>query len=167
MSKLAPKQSQNVKKGQLRWLWVAAVIMLVDQLSKMWAVHNLKYAVPEQVFPGFNLTLLYNYGAAFSFLDNSSKTWQVFFLAAVALIVIAILLIWVSRIPKTQHILPIGLCLIVGGAVGNLYDRIAHGYVVDFLDFYVNNYHWPAFNVADSSICVGAILVIIVSFKRG
>ena len=169
MSKTSPSNAEMPKterKGRLRYLWVAATIILLDQLTKLWAIYHLTYAAPKAVFPGFNLTLLYNYGAAFSFLDNSSKTWQVFFLSAIAIIVIIALLIWMVRIPRTQHMLPLGLCLIVGGAIGNLYDRIAYGYVIDFLDFYIKNYHWPAFNIADSAICVGAFLVIISSFRK-
>ena len=108
---------------------------------------------------------MHNYGAAFSFLSNANTTWQVIVLSAIALIVAIVILIWLARLPKNKNLTACALSLILGGALGNVYDRMIHGYVVDFLDFHINNYHWPAFNIADSAICIGAVILILISFK--
>lgn len=153
------------KTGQLRWLWIAAAVMIADFVSKYLAVTHLTFAKPVGVFPGFELTLLYNYGAAFSFLD-SQPGWQVFFLSGLAGVISLVILIWISRLPRNNNIAAIGLSLILGGALGNLYDRLTYGYVIDFIDVYYKNYHWPAFNIADMGICVGAFLVILSGLKK-
>ena len=158
---IMPKPS----KGQLRWLWVAVFVLILDFVSKFLAAKHLTYAVPKKIFPGFELTLLHNYGAAFSFLDNQPG-WQIFVLSAIAIMVSLVILVWISRLDRSANIFAIGLSLILGGALGNLYDRLAYGYVVDFIDIYYKNYHWPAFNIADAAICVGAFLVILKSFSK-
>jgi signal peptidase II len=112
------------------------------------------------VIPGLNLTLVHNTGAAFSLLRDAGG-WQRIFFITLALIISAVLLNWLRRIPPGQRWLPVTLALILGGAAGNLWDRIFLGYVVDFLDVYVGQWHWPAFNLADSSISVGAVMLAI------
>jgi len=114
----------------------------------------------------FNFTYVHNYGAAFSFLENAGG-WQRWFFTAIAVVVSVVILWWLKQSPRSQKMLPVAFAFILGGALGNVYDRLVHGYVIDFLDFYVNNYHWPAFNIADSAIFIGAALLIIDMFKNG
>ena len=152
-------------KGKLSYLWVSVLIIVFDQISKLCALSYLTFARPMEVFPGLNFTLIYNYGAAFSFLDNRNEVWQVFLFSIIAIVLVIFLLCWLAKVSNSHKVLAIGLCLILGGAVGNLYDRLAYGYVIDFIDCYVYKYHWPIFNIADMSICIGAFLVIVSSFK--
>jgi signal peptidase II len=106
---------------------------------------------------------VHNYGAAFSILYDAGG-WQRYFLSALALIVSAVIVWWLRQSTKQQVLLPVAFSFILGGALGNVLDRILHGYVIDFLDFYYGSYHWPAFNVADSAIFIGAALLIIDMF---
>ena len=112
------------------------------------------------VITHFNLTLVYNTGAAFSFLADAGG-WQRWFFVLLAIGVSALLLVWLYRLERDQHWLAAALALVLGGAVGNLVDRILHGHVIDFIDLYAGGWHWPAFNVADSAITVGAVMLII------
>ena len=155
----------NLRNNQLRWVILSIIVIIIDLGTKYLASHNLTYGQPVEILPFFNLTLLHNYGAAFSFLSNANTTWQVIVLSAIALIVAIVILIWLARLPKNKNLTACALSLILGGALGNVYDRMIHGYVVDFLDFHINNYHWPAFNIADSAICIGAVILILISFK--
>lgn len=148
----------------LRWLQLSAVVIVLDQLSK-WLISSwlsLYETVP--VLPSFNLTLAHNSGAAFSFLAGAGG-WQRWFFTILALAVTAVLVVWMNRLKPAARLEAASLALIIGGAIGNVIDRILHGYVIDFLDVYYGSYHWPAFNIADSAICVGAILLIIDSFR--
>ncbi len=147
------------------WYGVALVVLLLDQLTKVWASASLVYAQPVPVMPFFNLTLLHNTGAAFSFLSDAGG-WQQWFFAGVAVLVSLVIMIWIWRLPAGDRWQSASLALILGGAIGNLWDRLAYGYVVDFLDFYVGSYHWPAFNIADSAIVVGAGIMIWLSFRH-
>ena len=146
------------------WFAVAAAIVLADQLAKWAALSLLRPGEPVAVTGFFNLVLVFNRGAAFSFLADAPG-WQQPFFIAVALIAAAIVswLLW--RYPA-RRLLCAGLALILGGALGNLWDRVAYGHVVDFLDFHAMGWHWPAFNIADSAISVGAGLLIAESFLR-
>ncbi len=145
----------------LRWLWLSLAIITIDLITKALASAYLPLARPVSILPFFNLTRLHNYGAAFSFLDTSNSVWQVVLFAFIAIGVSIGIIIWLTRLPRgVAWRLPCGLALILGGALGNLYNRIVNGYVVDFLDFHIAQYHWPAFNIADSAITIGAILVI-------
>ncbi|WP_192483353.1 MULTISPECIES: signal peptidase II [Cysteiniphilum] len=155
----------SLRNNQLRWVILSIIVIIIDLGTKHLASQNLTYGQPVEVLPFFNLTLLHNYGAAFSFLSNANTTWQVIVLSGIALIVAIVILIWLSRLPKDKNLTACALALILGGALGNVYDRMIHGYVVDFLDFHINNYHWPAFNIADSAICIGAVILILMSFK--
>jgi len=146
-----------------RWLIISAVVIALDQITKQWVVHAFGYREVLSVMPYFNLTLAYNSGAAFSFLAGAGG-WQRGFFAAIAVIASAVIIHLLRKHPQ-QTLLCAALSLILGGALGNLWDRLVIGQVVDFLDFYVNDYHWPAFNVADSAITVGAVLLVWDGFK--
>ncbi|ABI59684.1 MULTISPECIES: signal peptidase II [Nitrosomonas] len=140
-------------------LSLATIILMLDLLSKRWVELNLSYGQQIVITEFFNLVLAYNAGAAFSFLSNASG-WQRWFLSAIALLVSA-LIIYLLYKNTTNRLFCIALSFILGGALGNLWDRIMLGHVVDFLDFHVSGYHWPAFNLADSAIVCGACLLIL------
>jgi len=148
----------------LKWLSLSTLVIVADLVSKYFASAYLEYAVPVAVMPSFNLTLLHNTGAAFSFLATESG-WQRWFFAGLASIVSIALVKWLTTLQKEPWV-AMSVALILGGALGNLYDRITLGYVVDFLHFYWNDYHFPAFNIADSAITVGAGAMIIDVFKN-
>ncbi|MEW9798735.1 signal peptidase II [Alteromonas sp. CYL-A6] len=144
----------------LRFLWLSALVFGLDQWSKYAVADSLSLYQSVQVMPLFNLTYVHNYGAAFSFLHGAGG-WQRWFFTAIA-VVISVLIVWWLRQSERQQVrLPVAFAFILGGALGNVYDRVVHGYVIDFLDFYVGDWHWPAFNVADSAIFVGAALLIL------
>jgi len=143
----------------LRWLWLAVAVIVLDLATKYAASHFLSYAQPVEVLPFFNLTLLHNTGAAFSFLAEHPGGQRWFF-AAIAIGASIGLTVWLSRIRADEKLLAIALPLIIGGALGNLYDRLIHGYVVDFLSFHAAGWYYPAFNVADIGITLGAIGLI-------
>lgn len=146
------------------WLVLSVAIFALDQWTKHLVVAQFAYREVLPVFAGngwgFNLTLAHNYGAAFSFLADQPG-WQRWFFAAIALGVSVGLSLWLLRLSAQQKWLALSLSLLIGGALGNLYDRALLGYVIDFLDCYYGTYHWPAFNVADSAICGGAILLLL------
>jgi signal peptidase II len=123
----------------------------------------LLYNQPEVVLPILDFTLRYNPGAAFSFLADQSG-WQRYFLTGLASVVSIVLAVWIYRLKPSERILGVGLALVLGGALGNLYDRVVLGHVVDFISFHWNDWYFPAFNIADSAISVGAVLLIIDSF---
>ena len=148
----------------LKWLWISLLVIVLDQITKSVAVSNLVLFQPVEIFPGFNFTLMHNKGAAFSFLSDASG-WQRWFFAAIAIVVSIGILVWLKRLPTDHRLAAVSLTLILGGAIGNVWDRILLGYVVDFIDVYYAQYHWPAFNIADSAIFVGACLLIIDSFR--
>jgi signal peptidase II len=149
----------------LKWLNLSAVIILLDQLSKWIVSAQLDLYDSIAVMPSFNLVLAHNYGAAFSFLAGAGG-WQRWFFTGLAIIVAVVLTVWMSRLKSEAKWEAISLALILGGAIGNVIDRVLHGYVIDFIDVYYGSYHWPAFNIADSAICVGAVMLIIDSFKK-
>jgi len=142
----------------LRSLAIATIILLLDQLSKWSALSNLQLGVPEPVLPFMNWLLLLNPGAAFSFLAQGSG-WQRWFFTIVGLAA-CVYIVWLLRKSQNYKILCVALSLILGGALGNVLDRIMYGAVVDFIDLHYANWHWPAFNIADSAICIGAALII-------
>ena len=144
-------------------LAIALIILVIDLLTKRWVESSLFFGQQIPITSYFNLVLTYNAGAAFSFLSEESG-WQRWFLSSIA-IGASIFIVYLLHKNKDQKLLCISLSLILGGALGNLWDRITLGHVVDFLDFYVGTYHWPAFNVADAAIVVGAALLIIDSFQ--
>jgi signal peptidase II len=144
----------------MHWLWISVPVIVLDQITKFIADSNLDLRVPEEVFQGLNWTLCYNKGAAFSFLSNAGG-WQRWFLMAVSFAVSAALIVWLRQVDRSRKPLYWGLALVLGGAVGNLIDRSLYGYVIDFIDVYYQHWHWPAFNIADSAISIGAGLLIL------
>lgn len=152
------------KESGLRWYWVAVLVFFADQLSKQWVLANFKLYDSIQLLPFFNFTYVRNYGAAFSFLSDAGG-WQRWLFTVIAVGFSVILTIWLRRQSSKLWRLNLAYTLVIGGAIGNLVDRLMHGYVVDFIDFYWKNSHYPAFNIADSAICVGAFLIIWDAFK--
>ncbi|MDT8321361.1 MAG: signal peptidase II [Xanthomonadales bacterium] len=140
-------------------LLVTVVVILLDWQTKQWASTSLDLYRPLAVFPGFNLTLAHNYGAAFSFLSDAGG-WQRWFLTVLAAGVSLVMLIWIFRLSRSEWLTALALSLVLGGAIGNLIDRVQLGYVVDFIDVYFGEWHYPAFNIADSAITVGVILLL-------
>lgn len=143
-----------------RYLWIAGIIVVADQLTKWAAVKFLVRHVEVAVMPFLNLTLVHNTGAAFGFLASAGG-WQKWFFIVIALAACGIVVYMLRRLTAGDLQLGVALALILGGAVGNLIDRVLYGYVIDFVDFYVGHWHWPAFNVADSTITIGAILLVL------
>ena len=154
-----------LRETGLRWLWVAIVAFVLDQLTKQLVLTNMALYDSIQILPFFNFTYVQNHGAAFSFLSDAGG-WQRWFFTGIALFVSALILWWLKQTKRDQVLLPIAFSLILGGAIGNLVDRLMHGYVVDFLDVYYQTWHWPAFNIADCSIFLGAVGLLIDAFKN-
>ncbi len=149
---------------RLYWLWLSLLVIVMDQLTKLWASSDLIYGRPVPLMPSLNLTLMHNTGAAFSFL-NEAGGWQRWLFALIALVVSSVLILWLRRLTSAQRWLAGALALVLGGAIGNLIDRLYLGYVIDFVDAYYDKWHWPAFNVADSAIFVGVVMLIIDSLR--
>ena len=164
-------------ESMLKWLWLTALVVILDQLSKQWASHGLELFRTVKLMPMLNLYLAHNEGAAFSFLSNAGG-WQRWFFTLMALGISTALVLWIRKLQKHEQWSAIALAFILGGALGNVMDRILLGYVVDFIQFY---YHaqsclpgftllysnqgaqciWPAFNIADSAITLGAAILIL------
>ena len=147
-----------------RWLWLSLLIVILDQATKWLAEALLLPFQPVPLMPLLNLTLMYNEGAAFSFLANAGG-WQRWLFAGFALVMTLALTFWLLRLDKGERATAAALSLVIGGAIGNLIDRVQTGRVVDFIDFYVGTWHWPAFNVADSAISIGIVFLLITSFR--
>jgi len=147
------------------WLWITILVIALDQLTKVLADNQLQYRLPVEIMPMFNLTLMYNEGAAFSFLANAGG-WQRWFFLILTSAVSIFLYIWIRKLKVQQVLQYSALALILGGAIGNLIDRAIYGHVIDFLDVYYQQHHWPAFNIADSAIFIGAVLLIIDTIKN-
>ena len=146
----------------------AAIVLttfLSDQLSKWYIESILSFRETLEIFPGLNFMLTYNHGAAFGFLSQSSG-WQRWFFVGTALLVSVILAVWYLKVPKSRIWERVALACVLGGALGNLADRIAYGHVVDFIDVYYHRWHWYTFNVADILICLGAAVLIFYELFR-
>ncbi|MDR1057254.1 MAG: signal peptidase II [Coxiellaceae bacterium] len=145
-----------------KYLWVIIVILafVVDRLTKTLVLNNFTLGEVVNIMPFFNLYFTFNLGAAFSFL-NQAQGWQEWLFGAIAVVVSFFLIVWQLKIPVKDLWLKISLALILGGTLGNLYDRIFYHMVIDFIDFYVKDWHYPTFNLADTAICVGAIMLAI------
>lgn len=151
---------QRPSPSALSWTLLSAVVVVLDQASKWLALANLQPYEPIPVIDGIlNWMLAFNTGAAFSFLADSGG-WQRWFFTALAVIVSAVLVVWLARTARSDWRNAAPLALIIGGAIGNVIDRARLGHVVDFIDVFVGEHHWPAFNIADSAICVGAVGLI-------
>ena len=163
---MAKKSSFPTSGGNslLPWMGIATVILLLDQLSKIVITRLFTYGESVAVTSFFNLVLVYNKGAAFSFLANQGG-WQRWFFTALG-IGAALFIVYLLKRHAGQRMFCWALALILGGAVGNVIDRILYGHVIDFLDFHVGGWHWPAFNVADSAICIGAVLFVLDELRR-
>ncbi len=147
----------------LRWLALSLLVLVLDLWTKSLASSELVYARPVEILPMLNFTLLHNTGAAFSFLSDAGG-WQRWFFTAVSAIVSVVLVVWLGRLQPREKWLALSLALILGGAVGNLYDRVTLGYVVDFISVHYNNWYFPAFNIADSAITAGAAVMLLDMF---
>ena len=160
-----PNTSNAGRFGRLGWLWLTLLVLVIDQASKTYFDGALQMYQRIVVIPDFfSWTLAYNSGAAFSFLADSSG-WQRWLFALIAVVVSTVLLVWLKRLGRNDTWLAIALALILGGALGNLYDRIAYGHVIDFILVHWEHRLFPAFNVADSAICVGAVMLALDMFK--
>ncbi len=153
-----------------RWLWLSGLVLVLDQLSKRWADAQLALHQPKLLTPFLSLTLAYNQGAAFSLLSDQGG-WQRWLFAGLAAAASLGILIWILRLGRRDQLIAAALALILGGAMGNLADRLLLGHVIDFIDFHYRSLggwpgfspdgHWPAFNLADSAISLGAVLLVI------
>ncbi len=151
------------KFPMLKWLWLAFLSLGLDQASKLVIANTMQLYESHRIYPYFNLTYVHNTGAAFSFLSDAGG-WQRWLFAGLAVGMSVIISIWLTRLKSTETRIAVALSLILGGAIGNLIDRLIYGYVIDFLDVYYETWHWPAFNIADSAITVGVILMLLDSF---
>ncbi len=147
----------------LKWLWLSGLVVVLDQASKLFMASWLSLYETVPVIPFFNLTMAHNTGAAFSFLAQAGG-WQRWFFVVLTFVITVGLIVWLKRLQTDAKLEAISISMILGGAIGNVIDRLFYGYVIDFLDVYYGTYHWPAFNIADSAIVIGAALLIIDSF---
>lgn len=165
LNALSPSPSPASGGGELsRWLGLAALVIALDQLSKLWIGSRFSFFESYTVTGFFNLVLAHNTGASFSMLSDAGG-WQRWLFSAIAIIA-SVWIIWLLRKHRREKLFCIALALILGGALGNLIDRLVYGYVVDFLDFHWDEHHFAAFNVADSAINIGAALLLWDSFKK-
>ncbi len=170
---MAPVKHDNMHKPDtanrtnkfawLRWLWISTVVIVFDLSSKYYFDSTFQYGETRYVTPFFNWVLVYNPGAAFSFLADAGG-WQREFFIGLTLLITSVLL-WMLKGNHTNRLLSTALVLVIGGALGNLFDRVVHGHVIDFIQLHAAGYYWPAFNVADSAICVGAVMLVLDSFR--
>ena len=162
---MAKASSGALHNGVLAWRWylLALVVIVLEQYTKGLASSMLDYGRPQPVFSWFNLTLQHNTGAAFSFLSDAGG-WQRYFFSVVAVVISIVLAIWLLTLSRGQWLLALALGLILGGALGNLWDRLVMGYVVDFISVHYGGWYFPAFNIADSAITVGAACMLLDSF---
>lgn len=144
----------------MKWLWLSVLIVILDQITKTIASHNLNLHESLALLPGLNFTLMHNTGAAFSILSQAGG-WQRWFFIVLAVVISGVIIVWLKNLPPHKRWAGCGLAMILGGAIGNLWDRILLSHVIDFIDVYYRNAHFPAFNVADSAITIGAIMLII------
>ena len=147
-------------KSSLKWIILSLAVIGLDQVTKYLISTNFQLYEVVPVIPGVNLALVHNVGAAFSFLSEAGG-WQRWFFVMLSAIVSTGIVIWLSRTPANLKWLACSLSLILGGAVGNLIDRVQYGYVVDFIDVYFRHWHWYTFNIADSAISIGAVMLVI------
>jgi len=157
-------RSGGAGSGWLLWIGIAVLIMVLDQFTKVLVLGRFQYGDSLPITSFFNLVRVHNHGAAFSFLADAGG-WQRWFFTGLG-VVATVLMVWMLRKHPGQRLFCAAVSFILGGAVGNVVDRLIHGYVVDFLDFYWGTWHFPAFNLADSAITLGAILLILDELLR-
>ena len=160
---MATVNRARMPKSSLQFLWISLLVVILDQISKQLAEAWLPFHQLVEVIPGFDWYLTYNTGAAFSFLADASG-WQRWFFTITTIVISAVILFWIKQVPKEDKFTAISLCLILGGALGNLFDRVYLGHVIDFIQVWLGSYPWPAFNIADAAISVGATILILSSF---
>ena len=152
------------QKSGLIWLLLSLLLFAVDYITKAVVVANMKLYESIEILPIFNFTYLHNYGAAFSFLSDAGG-WQRWFFSTIAVVISLLLTYWLKKLPAKNWVLCGAYAMVIGGAIGNLVDRLVHGFVVDFLHFYYQDCHYPAFNVADIAFVCGAGLLLFDAFK--
>lgn len=143
-----------------KWLWLSLVVAVLDQVSKIWVQAVFQEGDSMAVTGFFNLVLVYNEGAAFSFLSDAGG-WQRWFFVTLAVVISVVLYNWIGNLQRHERSTAAALALILGGAWGNLVDRLLFGKVTDFIDIYYAHWHWPAFNIADSAIFLGVVLMLL------
>ena len=153
-----------MRNSSLRLLWISLLVVVLDQITKQLAEAWLPFHQLVEVIPGFDWYLTYNTGAAFSFLADAGG-WQRWFFTITTIVISAVILFWIKQVPKEDKFTAISLCLILGGALGNLIDRVYLGHVIDFIQVWLGSFPWPAFNVADAAISIGATILILSSFS--
>ena len=149
----------------LKYLWISLIVIIADQATKWIANTQLVYHQKVEVMAYFDWFLSYNKGAAFSFLADAGG-WQRWFLMILATIISVALFLWIKKLKDDEKLAAIALALILGGAIGNIIDRVILGYVIDFIQVWLGTYPWPAFNIADSAISVGAVILILSGMKK-
>ena len=147
------------------WLWLSVLIIGIDQLTKYWAISYLS-GQPMPVLPFLNFRLAFNYGAAFSFLSDPGG-WTGYLFLGLALVVSMVLTRWLFLTDAKEKYKAFALSALIGGALGNVIDRVMHGFVIDFIDFHIGHWHFATFNIADSAISIGAVVLILVMFFEG
>lgn len=152
------------KTSLTKWYVLALVLIILDQITKIWVAKTLTFGVPVYVTGFFNLLLVYNEGAAFSFLASQAG-WQRYFFVVISIAAVVLIVYWLRK-HRNDKTFCLALSLLLSGAIGNLIDRFIYGHVIDFLDVHAFGYHWPTFNVADCGVTLGALLFIYVEFKR-
>ncbi len=154
------KSARMSRKRLLQWLALAVAVIILDQASKYTAEYLLHYQIPVPVLPSLNWFLSYNPGAAFSFLSDAGG-WQRWFFTIMALAVSVGITVWLSRLPENSKWEALSLTLILGGAIGNVIDRMVLGHVIDFIQVYYDRWYFPTFNLADSAISIGVAILIV------
>lgn len=158
---------KTVKSNALSWLAVSVLVIVLDQWSKNWVLSSLPEYTPVPVIEGFwNWYRTYNTGAAFSFLSDAGG-WQTYFFTVLAFVICGLLGWWLARTPRGEWKVALPYALVIGGALGNVIDRLVHGKVIDFIQWYWRDYYWPAFNIADSAIVAGAIGIALFGLLAG
>ena len=148
---------------QMKWLWISLLVVVLDQATKQIAESQLTPHQAVNLLPFFDWYLTYNTGAAFSFLANAGG-WQRWLFTAIAIVISVVIVQWIRKLPADETLTAFSLSLILGGAIGNLIDRVYLGHVIDYIQVWLGKYPWPAFNIADAAISVGAVLLILSSF---
>ena len=153
----------SAQPPQNKWLWISLIVIVLDQVTKQIAEAMLPKHQAVNLFPYFDWYLTYNTGAAFSFLADAGG-WQRWFFTAIAIVISVLIVQWIRKLPAEETTTAISLALILGGAIGNLIDRVYLGHVIDYIQIWLGNYPWPAFNIADAAIFVGAVVLVWSSF---
>lgn len=154
-----PDMKITEEHAKLSWIWLAFIVLVLDQITKYWVMNNFQFQEVRRILPVLNFTMVYNRGASFSFMQ-SMPTTAFWLFSTVAIVLCTGLILWMYRLPKTNTWLSISLALILGGALGNLLDRLRYGFVIDFISFHYQQWYFAVFNLADVAICTGAAMVV-------